>query len=357
MADVAGARPAPGRGRSRAVRAAVTLAAVAVVVWAGFHLSAVGASWSRAWQLIGDLSLWWLAGLTVVWLLGLVVHTTVLTGSLPGLRRHRALALNLAGSAVSNVLPLGGLAGTALNLRMVRAWGHTSMDFARFVVVSKAWDVVAKLVMPLVTVLVLLGCGVLAPGGSALLWLLLTAAGAAVGLLVVIALLGRAKPLLRVVAIAERGRARLRRMSWRRGAKDGRPAPGTAWTDATMTLLEGTDRLVRRTWAELSWGMAGYWLLQGALLALCLHVVGAHLRWPLVLAALAAERVGTLLAITPGGSGLTEAAAITVLIALGGDPTRALAGIVLFRGFVFAAEIPVGGVAAVAWLATRRRVA
>ena len=34
------------------------------------------------------------------------------------------------------------------DLGMVRGWGHSTLEFARFVVVSKAWDVVAKLVMP-----------------------------------------------------------------------------------------------------------------------------------------------------------------------------------------------------------------
>jgi uncharacterized membrane protein YbhN (UPF0104 family) len=46
---------------------------------------------------------------------------------------------------------------------------------------------------------------------------------------------------------------------------------------------------------------------------------------------------------------------IAVLIALGTDPTGALAGVLLFRAFVFIAEIPVGGLATAVWLATRRR--
>jgi uncharacterized protein (TIRG00374 family) len=122
-------------------------------------------------------------------------------------------------------------------------------------------------------------------------------------------------------------------------------------------LLDGTDRLVRRRWAELSWGMAGYWLLQGALLWLCLTAVGAHLSPPVVLAGLVTERALTLLAITPGGAGLVETGTIAVLIGLGADPTGALAGVLLFRGFVFVAEIPVGGLATAMWLMTRRAAA
>lgn len=334
-----------GGGTGRARRLALLLAGVAVVAWAAIHLSTVGASWTQAWRLIAHLGWRWPLVLGVVWLLGLVVHTSVLTASLPGLTHRRALTLNLSGSAVSNVLPLGGVAGTVLNLGMVRAWGHSGLEFARFVVVSKAWDLVAKLVMPLVAVAVLLLADVV-PLGHEVLWVLCAAGSAAAGLLVVAALMGRAAPLLRLVGFAERLWARVPRRSG--------PAARPQWTAAVAALLDGTDRLVRRRWAELSWGMAGYWVLQGALLWMCLVAVGVHLAVPVVLAGLVAERLLTLAAITPGGAGLVEAGTIAVFIALGTDPTGALAGVLLYRAFVFVAEIPVGGLATALWLLARR---
>jgi uncharacterized membrane protein YbhN (UPF0104 family) len=343
-----------GTGSARVRRVALLLAAVALVVWSAMHLSALGASWSQAWRMIAHLGWRWPLFLGVVWLLGLVVHTAVLTASLPGLSHRRALTLNLSGSAVSNVLPLGGVAGTVLNLGMVRGWGHTGLEFARFVVVSKAWDLVAKLIMPLVAVAVLfLAHAAQQPDGSSggpfgngMLWLLCASAMAAAGLLVVAALLGRAAPLLRLVGLAER--------LWTRLPRRAGPRPDPGWTKATAALLDGTDRLVRRRWAELSWGMAGYWLLQGALLWLCLEAIHVHLPLPVVLAGLVAERLLTLAAITPGGAGVVEAGTIAVFIALGTDPTEALAGVLLYRAFVFVAEIPVGGLATALWLLGRR---
>jgi len=200
------------------------------------------------------------------------------------------------------------------------------------------------------------------PGHHTALWLAAAAAGAAVGLLLVTALLGRAGPLLRLVTLAERlwgwARQRLRRTPPAQDAEGAEggvgTVPATGWTDAGAALLAGTDQLVRRRWAELSWGMAGYWLLQGVLLWLCLDAIGVHPPLPVVLAGLVAERALTLLAITPGGAGVVEAGTIAVLIALGTDPTGALAGVLLFRAFVFAAEIPVGGLATALWLLTRR---
>jgi uncharacterized membrane protein YbhN (UPF0104 family) len=332
--------------RTRVRRVALPAVVVLVAVWAARHASSVGVSWSAAWRLIAHLSWQWPAVLSVVWFLGLCVHTVVLTGSMPGLSHRRALTLNLSGSAISNVLPLGGVAGTVLNLGMVRGWGHSGLDFARFVVVSKAWDLVAKLVMPLVAVAALLGCGFVEAGRHSAMLLLAAAAAAVAGVLVVAALAGRAGALLRSVTLAERLWVRAGRRS------GGTRVPG--WTALVTGLLDGADQLVRGRWVTLSWGMAGYWMLQGTLLWLCMVAVGVHLAVPVVFAGLVVERLLTLLAITPGGMGPVEAGTVAALIALGGDPTGVLAGVLLYRGFIFLAEIPVGALAAALWLITRR---
>ncbi|MGI5175990.1 lysylphosphatidylglycerol synthase domain-containing protein [Dactylosporangium sp. CA-152071] len=321
---------------------------IAVVVWAALHLSSVGASWSGAWRQLGTVTWQWLAALGVVWLAGLCVHTIVLSAAMPGLTHRRALTLNLAGSALSNVLPLGGVAGTALNLAMVRGWGHGNLDFARFVMLSKAWDTAAKLVMPLVAVGTLLATGFLDAGPNGMLWLATAVFAAGTGLLLVTALFGRAGPLLRVVAFAERLRHR------RPGYGAGAPSAVPGWTATAAALLDGTDQLVRSRWAALTWGMISYWLMQGALWWLCLLAIGAAMPWPLVVAGLVTERLLTLAGITPGGAGLIEAGTVGLLIGLGADATGALAGVLLFRAFIFIAEIPVGGLAAALWLLTRR---
>ncbi|WP_433293843.1 lysylphosphatidylglycerol synthase transmembrane domain-containing protein [Actinoplanes sp. CA-030573] len=326
----------------RPARIAVAVAVVAAVAWAAGRLPAVGGSWTAALGLIGRLPWFEILGLGAVWMLGLCVHATVLSASMPGLRRRRALTLNLTGSAVSNVLPLGGLAGTALNLSMTRSWGHSRLDFARFVVVTKACDVIAKLLMPAVAVGALLASGALSPAAGG--WVLAAAVAFGAGALLLRAMCGRATPLLHVVGLASRA------CSW---ASRGRSV-GAGWPTAVSALLEGTDVLVRRRRLTLTLGMAGYWLAQGALFWCCLAAVGLRPSPPVVLAGLVAERLMTLLVVTPGGAGPAETAMITVLIALGADPTRALAGVLLFRAFVFAAEIPVGGAVLLGWWASRR---
>ncbi len=295
-----------------------------------------------AFRLIGALAWFQVVGLGGLWILGLYIHTFVLAAALPGLTRRRALTLNLTGSAVSNVLPLGGLAGTALNLTMTRSWGHSPLDFARFVTVSTACDVIAKLLMPAAALAVLLGAGTITPAAAGA-WMVLAGAAAAAGILLLWALCGHGTPLLRLVDIAARSCTRILR----------RPV-GATWSATVSALLAGTDQIVRRRWATFALGMTGYRLAQGMLLWCCLLAVGARPLPAVTFAALVVERAATLLTATPGGTGLAEAGMASVLIALGTDPTAALAGTVLYRAFVFAAEIPVGAAVASGWWLVQR---
>src|SRR6478672_10405380 len=117
-----------------------------------------GVSWASVAGPLGAVSARALLVLVVLWAAGLAAHTITLTAALPGLTHRRAILLSLTGSAVANVLPLGGAAGVALNFKMTRRWGFDATGFAGYTVVSNLWDVVAKLVLPAVLVpLVLVG--------------------------------------------------------------------------------------------------------------------------------------------------------------------------------------------------------
>ena len=102
------------RGRRRL--AAPVLSGLVTVVSVVLLPRAAGATWSQVGAVLVRLSPGSAVLLTIVWIAGLWAHSFVLAASLPGLTKRRALGLSRAGSAVSNVLPLGGAAGTGLNL-------------------------------------------------------------------------------------------------------------------------------------------------------------------------------------------------------------------------------------------------
>ena len=285
--------------------------------------------------------------LTLLWISGLVAHSFVLTGALPGLNRRRALTLNLTGSAVSNLMPFGGAAGMSLNYLMIRSWGIDAAAFAAFTFVTNVWVVLLKLVMPTLALTALLASGGVISG--TMRW---TAGGSvlALALLVLVLVAALADPavasrVLRVFAVPV---SAIRRLLGRPPGRDAFLAAGLASREAAIDVVSGR-------WLQLSAGMLAYGALQAVLLWGCLHYVGSHLGPAAVLAGFAVDRVLTLIVLTPGGAGFAEAGIVAALVALGGAPASVVAGVLLYRAFTFALEIPVGGTWLTVWLLARRR--
>jgi uncharacterized membrane protein YbhN (UPF0104 family) len=285
--------------------------------------------------------------LVVLWAAGLYVYSYVLTAALPGLSRQRALNLNLTGSAVANVLPFGGAAGMSLNFLMIRSWGFGASGFSAFTLITNVWSILLKLALPAValTALVLSGQHV----SQTVRWTGLGAAGALV-LLVVVLLWGLAAhgAAARVIGATAPAVARMSRLVRR-------PVERDAVAAELLSFRDRVAGLVGRRWGQLSLGMVGYGILQAVLLWACLQAVGAHLSPVIVLAGYAVDRVMSMVFLTPGGTGFAEAGTAAVLVALGGAPAVMTAGVLLYRGFTYALEIPVGGVWLGGWLLMRRR--
>ena len=318
---------------------------VAVVLVVAVLPRAVAVSWHGVLPVLASVP--WPAALALLglWLLGLYVHSFVLTAAVPGLTHRRALTLNLTGSAVANVVPLGGAAGVELNRRMMRAWGIDGRAFTGYTFLTNLWDVGSKLLLPVVAL------AALARAGEAVSPQVQTASlVTGVGFVVVAA--GAA-----FVLSSARGAVALGQLlegSARRGLRLlGRDRE----LDLAAALLDVRAQcvgLVARGWLRMSAGMAGYVALQAVLLGMCLHLTGGGNTWPEVLAAFAVERALTIVPVTPGGVGVADLGLVGVLLAFGGDPVSVTGAAVLYRAFVFAVEIPVGSGALGAWLLGQR---
>jgi uncharacterized protein (TIRG00374 family) len=283
--------------------------------------------------------------LVLLWMAGIYVHSFVLTGALPGLSRPRALTLNLTGSAVANVLPFGGATGMALNHHMIRAWGMSTASFASFTLVTNVWVVLLKLALPPIALLALvLGGSTVGPHTTVEV---LAASSAFLLLLAVLVLLVVSRRSA-VTVSHHLGRLVESGVRWRQ-------VSATRVEDALLVCRDSVASVVSTRGTQLSAGMLGYAFLQATLLWACLGAVGVHPSLAVVLAAFAADRVMTLVPVTPGGVGFAEVGATATLAGFGVAAAPAAAAVLLYRTFTFAAEVPVGGVWLVGWFTLRRR--
>jgi uncharacterized membrane protein YbhN (UPF0104 family) len=304
-----------------------------------------GSSWLAISSALRQVTWWQVTGVVLLWVTSLVVHTLMLSAALPGLSHRRALTLNLTGSAVGNVVPLGGGMGVGLNFFMVRQWGFTAGQFSLYTGLTNVLHVLVKGLLPVVGVaLLLLGDATV---GRQLALVAVTTSVVLLGLVGITALaLGceavprRLGPTAdRLVRLAHRGR-------------DG-TSVATRLSRARTALLV----ILRAGWPRLTIGLVGYYGLGALLMWACLRMPGAHVGLATATALFALERALTTLPLTPGGVGVVELVTTTVAATLvsPADVAPLAAGILLYRGLVFGLEIPVGMVWLAGWLLMRWR--
>jgi uncharacterized membrane protein YbhN (UPF0104 family) len=299
-------------------------------LWTATH-GVAGATWSDVLAALTALHARQVLTLTAIWLGGLGLYATVLSAALPGLGVRRSLLLNLSGSAVANVIPFGGAVATGLNWRMVRTWGHSNLSFATFCVLTNALDVATKLVLPMVAVI---GLTVAAAHVPVALWVVASVCAAA----------------LLVAGVVQ---SLVLRSGTRAPESDA--APHGRWSSLSrvlvplhQTVLRTRGLLVDR-WGRLLPASIAYVAAQVALLVFSLRAVGLEAPLAVVLMAAAIERLSSLVPLTPGGAGFAEIGTIAWLVANGLDPVMVVAGVLVYRFFLIAMEVPLGGLLLGAW--------
>jgi uncharacterized membrane protein YbhN (UPF0104 family) len=375
--DETGGRSGRWRVRVRRVSRALASVAVAVTLLLYALPQVTGAQWTDISDSLSRLTGGQVALLTLVWALGLIGYTWVLTGGLPGLTHGQALTLNLTSSAVSNLVPFGGALGVAVSYGMVRSWGFGAAAFALSTMVTGIWNVMAKLALPVLALFVLLAFGEVTDRRLALV-----AAAAALTLALVVAalvgalsservalLVGRAADLVTTAfrhVLDRLGRRPDDSAGQRRSAGPGDPAgsggsagPGDPAQGAglqaeVLRLRHRIVGLVRERWGHLTFGIVAFLGAQAVLQWLCLRMLGSGLNPVQVFAGFAFGRLLTSVVVTPGGVGFSETGAAALLVnVFGGEPAVTTSGVLLFSGYAYFLEIWAGGAGYATWALRR----
>ena len=329
--------------RRQYVRAAQVIGSFSVVVLLIVVVlpKAAGTDYQQIWARLSTLSVATLALMFLVWALGLYAYTFVLTGALPGLTHAQALTLNLAGSAVSNLVPFGGAIGIAATFAMAGSWGFRPAAITLFTIVTGAWNVLNKLALPCIALIGLLVTGDIT---DRRLVIGATIAAAVLAVIVVSAVGVLSSERLAVAASRTIGFVghRLLRISGR--------AREVHWESAVLDFRHRTRGVLRSGWRRMTLGMLAYSGLQALLAWQCLHAMGSTLTVTEVFAGFAFGRLLTSFVATPSGVGVAETGAAALLAKFGGDPAASAAGILLFSFFfTYLLEIPIGAIGWLTW--------
>ncbi len=300
-----------------------------------------GTDYEQIWGRLRSLSATTLALMFVVWAAGLFAYTFVLVGALPGLTHAQALTLNLAGSAVSNLVPFGGAVGIAATFAMTGSWGFRPAATTLFTVVTGAWNVLNKLALPCLALI-----GLLVTGDITDRRLVIGATVAAAVLAVVVTAGIGVLSSERVAVFASKT---IGYVGHRVLQVAGRTRE-VHWESAVLDFRHRALGVLRDGWITMTLGMLAYSGLQALLAWQCLHAVGSTLTVTEVFAGFAFGRLLTSFVATPSGVGVAETGAAALLAKFGGDPAASAAGILLFSFFfTYLLEIPVGAIGWLTW--------
>jgi uncharacterized protein (TIRG00374 family) len=256
---------------------------------------------------------------------------------IPPLRFGPAFLAQEAAAVVSNTVP--GPSGTAARYVTYRKYGISPEDFGQSYVVNSAWGNAIPLILPSVG-LALLSVQEEIPDRVATL--------AFIGLAVSVVGIALAVMVMRSERFAYRLGERFGRLwNWARGLVK-RP-PSEQVGDAVVRFRFDVLDTVRAHWAGLTFlillrEVATYLVLLTSLRALGAQQV--DLTAIEVFAVYTVVRLATLIEITPGNVGISEALYISALswAAEGQDQDTIVAAVFVFRMFTYLGPILVGGI-------------
>lgn len=323
--------------RRSVLRHAVVVAVAGITLYVVFpSLTRVAASWPR----LRTLSPWWLLGAVAAEVASFVCTFALQRLVLRSQQRFAVTTADLAGNAVSNVLPGGDAAGVAVQFSMLETAGIDSDTAAAGLAAASLLDVGGLLALPIFTLPAVLGGTQVSRGlvHAALLGL----GGFALFVVGGIAVMATDRPLKLVGQLVQ----------WLWNRVPGRRARTTG---LDIRLLRQRDSIM--TTLGRSWGRAV--LLIGGRLGfdyLCLlgalRATGSTPRPSLVLLAYAAAGVITWLPLTPGGLGVVEASLSGLLVLAGVNAGSAFVATLAYRLAEYWLPLFAG---AVAYLLFRRR--
>ena len=282
-----------------------------------------------SWRDLDEVAPGWLLAMTLLQAAALFCLWVLQRVALHTRDWYAVATSQLAGNAISKVVPGGGAAGAALQYRMLTQAGVAGRSAVAGLTAANLLTLAIVLALPVLAIPALVRGGVdRTLVEAAVVGLALLAAMFAVGAM----MLALDRPLAWTGRTVQRARNRLRR-----GSEPLTGLPGR--------LLRERDRIlatVGRRWKLALAAGIGRWLFDYGALYVALYAVGSTPRPALVLLAFCAAQLLAQIPVTPGGLGFVEAGLTATLALCGVPPGDAVLATFAYRLFTYWLPLPLG---------------
>jgi putative heme transporter len=324
-----------GRARPDRKRLVTIVVAVAVAAVVFAYVLPKIADYGEVWGVIRSLSWPWILALVGAAALFILSDAPPWMAVMPGLGYFHALRMDLAGSALSQVLPGGAAVNAATQFGMLKSWGFEGRRVVLGVTLTTLWNQFVTFGFPVIAV----GALSLEGGRERILGPVALA-----GLLVVAVLVGAMVAVLWSPELARRIGDRSARAASRLTSLVHRPP--VSWSGRDLVRFRGEAvELLRDRWQALTITTLANQLAVFLVLIVSLRALGVTSSEVDVVEAFAAWSLIRALGsvpVTPGGLGVEEIALSGALVGFGAHNAEAVAATLVYRFMTVAPSVLLG---------------
>jgi uncharacterized protein (TIRG00374 family) len=309
--------------------------AVVFVAFVFAYLLPKIANYGEVWKVVTTLSWWWILALVGASAIFILSDAPPWLTVLPGLSFLNALRMDLAGSAVSQVLPGGAAVNATTQFGMLKSWGFEGRQVAIAVSLTTLWNQFVTFGFPVIAV----GALSLEGGREATLGPVAVA-----GLLIVVLLVAVLVAIFWSDDLARRIGDRAAGVATRVNHMFHR-AP-VSWSGEDLVRFRGEAiEVLRNRWPALTVTtlvnqLAVFGVLVVSLRAL--GVTGSEVDLAEAFAAWSLIRALGSIPVTPGGLGVEEVALSGALVGFGAHNAEAVAATLVYRFMTVVPSVVLG---------------
>jgi len=333
--DPPAAEPAPKKSSKKKTIIGGIITVLVLILVFGIVLPQFG-DYGEAWTAIQGMSAFALGILVLMTIVNIIVYVWPYQAALPGLKYGPGFVIRQTSFMISNVVPLGGAFGLAVQYSMLGYYGVGGAEATAGIGITSIWNTFVTLSLPIFASLGLVLIGQAQAVAFAV---------AGIGLVVIAVVVWLFAAILRSPANARKiGQWGENIVDWAYGLF--KKTPDFNVVDEVVHFRDSTVGVVSDGWLKITGTSYLQQIMQFLILWAAVFAIQGGANAPVTfleaLAAFAFGRLTTFIPLPPGGLGTTDAAMTAILVTFGAANNDALAAVMVWRALTYFPQVIIG---------------